>query len=85
MYLYNDCLCFIKIMGSLGNVWAIYRVKHVCNIDTYKSLISGLFKISKRSQRDDILLYLGTHFNTIYYTSEFRFWGVFLSLSFIFS
>lgn len=30
------------------------------------------------TQRDRIILYLGTLFNTIYYTSEFRFRGVFM-------
>ena len=32
--------------------WVVLRIKHICNTVSNKSLISGLFKISKRYQRD---------------------------------
>ena len=64
-------------MSSSGNVWTVNRIQHICNTCKHKSPISGLFLFSKRSQRERILLYFGIQFNTIYYTSEFRFWGVF--------
>ena len=41
-------------------------------------MVSKPQDVLRSFQRDRILLYLGTHFNTIYYTSEFRFWGVFV-------
>lgn len=53
MYFHNDCLFFAKIVSSSGNVLVVLRIKHICNTAHHKSLISGLFHLSKRSQRDN--------------------------------
>lgn len=41
-------------MSSLGNVWAANRIQHICNTVIHRFPISGLFRIHKRSQRDNI-------------------------------
>ena len=40
-------------MSSLGNVWAANRIQHICNTVIHRFPISGLFRIHKRSQRDN--------------------------------
>lgn len=43
----------LLVHRSRGTLWAVHSIQHVCNTATNKSPISGLFKISKRSQRDN--------------------------------
>lgn len=53
MYFYSISPFFAKVMSSSGNVWAVNRIQHICNTTIHKSHIYGLFKLSKRSQRDN--------------------------------
>ena len=53
------------------------NIKEKRTIEMFNT-VSNLLVVHHSSQRDRILLYFGIQFNTIYYTSEFRFWGVFL-------
>lgn len=48
MYFHNDCPFFVKIISRSGNVWVVLCIQHICNTATNKSLISELFKLSKR-------------------------------------
>ena len=44
-----------------------------------KSTITDFFdKVGKYTNADDVVVILSWNTNTIYYTPEFRFWGVFL-------
>lgn len=61
-------------MSSSANLWVVNRIQHICNNANHKSHIDGLFKLSKRSQRDD---FSEKRISRVYYTSELRFWGVF--------
>lgn len=80
MYFHSISPFFVKVMSSPGNVWGANRIQHICNTVIHKSPICGLFKLSKHYQRDRILQFKCLYgiSKKVYYTSEFRFRGVFL-------
>lgn len=68
-------------MSSSGNVWAVNRIQHICNIVIHKSPIYGLSRIFKRSQRDNQFHNAErlTAFQKVYYTPGLLFWSVFIA------
>lgn len=40
-------------MSSSGNMWVVLCIQQICNTTRHKSPIYGLFRIHKRSQRDN--------------------------------
>ena len=53
MYFQSNNPFFVKVMSSFGNMRTVLCIQHICNTTIHKSLISGLFKLSKRSPRDN--------------------------------
>ena len=54
MYFHSSYPFFVKVMSSSENIWAVFGIQHICNIAMHKFPIYCLYRIHKRSQRDNI-------------------------------
>lgn len=80
MYFHSSSPFFVKVMSSSGNVWVVLRIQQICNTTRHKSPIYGLFRLYKRSQRDNIstIQCVLRRFRKVYYTSGLFVLGCFL-------